>query len=103
MAERNGGALRLSARSTERFSEAAIWRGLRSLKTSLSRSMAWLSRVTRADQRLVAFAVLRVAPPADFRPVLRVAVFLRPVAFLRVVVLRVVVLRAVVFLRPVVL
>src|SRR5690349_15958115 len=53
MAERNGALLRARLRSAERFSEAATERALRAENTRDSRLSAWLSRVTRPDQRRV--------------------------------------------------
>lgn len=51
MADRKGSALRRRLASAERFSEAAIARGERCVKTPDLRSSALLSRVTLADQR----------------------------------------------------
>ena len=52
IAERNGALLRRLLCSAERFSERAMARGLRFVKTPCSRSSALLVRMTRADQRL---------------------------------------------------
>ena len=57
MAERNGALLRARLRSAERFSEAATERALRAENTRGSRLKAWLSRVTRLDQRRVDEAI----------------------------------------------
>ena len=52
IAERCELDLRRRLRSAERFSEAAILRGLDFVNTRFSSVSASLSRVTRADQRL---------------------------------------------------
>ena len=57
MADRNGALLRVRLRSAERLSEAAIERALRPENTLGSRLSAWLSRVTRLDQRRVDEAI----------------------------------------------
>ena len=57
IAERNGALLRRRLCSAERFSERAMARGLRFVKTPCSRSSALLVRMTRADQRLGCFAI----------------------------------------------
>ena len=54
IAERYEFDLRRQLRSAERLSDWAILRGLDSVNTPASSVSAWLSRVTRADQRVPA-------------------------------------------------
>jgi hypothetical protein len=53
MADWKGVPFRARLASAERLSDAAIRRGLLSLKTPFSSASAWLSRVTRLDQRIL--------------------------------------------------
>jgi hypothetical protein len=52
MADRYGDDLRRLLRSADRFSDVAMARGVRFLKTAFSRSSASLVSVTRPDQRV---------------------------------------------------
>jgi hypothetical protein len=68
MAERYGSDLRRLLASAERLSESAIARGLRLVKTPLSRSSASLVCITRLDHREVFLAGARVALPVWLLP-----------------------------------
>src|SRR5205814_364759 len=58
IAERNGALLRRWLRSAERLSDNATARAVRLVKTPCSRSRASLARITRADHRRRAGAIV---------------------------------------------